>query len=144
MFDVGAGPVVTIKGKREILVILRAVFSRAFANLIENLEWSAAWILVRLDHDWWDGADQYCFSDSSLPVSSDITRDFSAAGGMADVNGVTQVELFNQLVNISRIRIHLVASYGLGGTPMASPVVRNDAVTLLQKEHHLGIPVVSR
>jgi len=133
LLDVGAWPVVTIKGKRKILVILGAVFCRALANLIENLEWSAARILVGLDHDWWDGADQHRFSDPSFAISSDITRDFSATRGMADVNNVAQVELFDQLVNISRVRIHLVAGYGLGGTPMASTVVRNDAITTLKK-----------
>src|SRR5258706_14295470 len=142
--DVGAWPVVTIKRQRKILVILRAGFSRALANLIENFEWSAARILVGLDHDWWDGVDQHRFSDPSFAISSDITRDLSATRRMADVNNVTQVELFDQLVNISRVRIHLVAGYGLGGTPMASAVVRNNAITPLQTEHHLAIPVVSR
>src|SRR5882672_5197917 len=144
LLDVGAWPVVTIKRQRKILIILGAVFCRALANLIENFEWSAARILVGLDHDWWDGADQHCLSDPSFAISSDITRDFSATRRMADVNSVAQVELFDQLVNISRVRIHLVAGYGLGGTPMASTVVRNYAITTLKKEHHLGIPVVSR
>src|ERR1044071_1135225 len=57
LLDVGARPVVTIKGKRKILVILGAVFSRGLANLIEYFDWSTAWILVRLDHDWWNSTD---------------------------------------------------------------------------------------
>src|SRR5258705_5250984 len=69
LLDIGARPVVTIEGQRKILVVLGAVFSRALANLIENFEWSAAWILVALDHDWSDGADQHCLSDPSFAIS---------------------------------------------------------------------------
>src|SRR5258706_2087994 len=69
LLDVGAWPVLTIKRQRKILVLLRAVFSRALANLIENFEWSASRVLVRLEHDWWDGAELHCLSDPSFDIS---------------------------------------------------------------------------
>src|SRR3954466_16036091 len=40
--------------------------------------------------------------------------------------------------------IHVVAVAGLGGASMATPVVGDDAIAVLEKEQHLRIPVVGR
>ena len=61
----------------------------------------------------------------------------------ADVNDIAQVELFNQLVNVSGVGVHLVAGNRLRGAPVSPPVMSDYAISPLEKEHHLGIPVVS-
>jgi hypothetical protein len=43
---------------------------------------------------------------------------------------------------IGRIGVHLVARVGLRGSAVATAIVRDHSVTLMQKEQHLRIPVV--
>jgi hypothetical protein len=38
--------------------------------------------------------------------------------------------------------VHVVASVHLGGAPVTTPVMRNDAIAIGQKEQHLHVPVV--
>src|SRR6266850_3147899 len=106
--DLCSRPVVTIEGKCKVLVILGSVLTCAFTNLVENFDRKSAGILVGLDHDWWDRANQHCLRDSSFAVSSHIARHLSAARRMTDVNRITKVELFNQLVHVSCVGVHLV------------------------------------
>src|SRR6202171_4386261 len=63
---------------------------------------------------------------------------------MADVNGITKVQLFNQFVYVSSVGVHLVAGNGLCGAPMPAAVKSDHAVSALEKEHHLSVPVVCR
>jgi hypothetical protein len=58
--------------------------------------------------------------------------------------GVLEPEVFGQRREVVGIVIHVVAVGGLARAPVAAPVVRNDAITVIQKEHHLRVPVVSR
>src|SRR6185503_9743372 len=62
---------------------------------------------------------------------------------MTNVNGVAQVELLNQLVYVCRVSVHLVAGVRLGLASMSTPIMSDDAKSLVKKEHHLAVPVVS-
>src|ERR1700674_2098852 len=63
---------------------------------------------------------------------------------MADVNGIAKVQLFNQLVYVSSVCVHFVAGNGLCGASMSAAVMSDHAVSPLEKEHHLSVPVVCR
>src|SRR6202011_3917328 len=63
---------------------------------------------------------------------------------MADVNGIAKIQLFNQFVYVSSVCVHLVAGNGLCGAPMSAAVMSDNAVSALEKEHHLSVPVVCR
>ena len=75
-------------------------------------------------------------------MPADVTGDFSAAGGVAHMDCVLQVKLFSQRREIVGVGVHLVAIPGLGGTAVAPPVMRDDAITVLAEKEHLGFPVI--
>jgi len=51
---------------------------------------------------------------------------------MADVNGIAKVQLFNQLVYVSSVCVHLVAGNGLCGAAMSAAVMSDHAVFPLE------------
>ena len=55
---------------------------------------------------------------------------------------VAQVEVLGQVREVGSPGVHVVAGAGLVGPSVPTTVMRDDAETLLQEEHHLGIPVV--
>ena len=61
---------------------------------------------------------------------------------MADVDGVAQIEMFDNSSSISSIMVHVVAVGHLSRAPVAAPVDSDHAIPLLEEEQHLGIPVV--
>src|SRR5579862_4915487 len=87
-------PVITIEGKSDVLVELGAMFGCSLADLVEDLNRCAAWVLVGLNHDGRHGTDQYGFGDQAFAILSHIARYFSPAGGMPDVNGVAESQFF--------------------------------------------------
>src|SRR5580704_5299974 len=52
--------------------------------------------------------------------------------------------MFGQRGQIVGVMIHIMSVSGLGGTPMSAAVVRYDAITMLEKEQHVGVPIISR
>src|SRR5450755_2581993 len=73
-----------------------------------------------------------------------ITRHLAAAGGMTDMDGILQIEMRRQGCQVICIMIHVVAIAGLAGSPVASSVMCDDAITVTQEEKHLRVPVVGR
>lgn len=71
-----------------------------------------------------------------------VASNLAAARRVADMDGVLQVEMPHQGRHVGGVGVYLVAGGGLGRAVMAATVMRHDAVTLSQEEHHLGIPVV--
>jgi hypothetical protein len=63
---------------------------------------------------------------------------------MADVNGVPEIEMCRQRRKVVGIVVHVVAVARLGGSPVAAPVMGDDAIAVQQEEHHLGVPVIGR
>ena len=68
----------------------------------------------------------------------------AAAGGMADVNGILQVEMRGQRRQVVGIMIHVVAVGGLAGAAMAAAVMGDDAIAVIEEEQHLRVPVIGR
>ena len=116
--------------------------SGAVAKLVEDFHGKAIGILLRLDQEWRDGADEYCFFNSSLAVFRDVASYLAATGGMADVNRVLEVQSFHDFGDIGGVRVHVVAGRRLGGAAMPAAIMRNYPVAVLKKKHHLRVPVV--
>src|SRR5271167_3317180 len=72
----------------------------------------------------------------------DVTGNFSATGGVADMNCVLQVKLFGEGCEIVGVGVHLVAIPRLSGTAVPSPVMGNDSKATLAEKEHLSVPVV--
>ena len=70
--------------------------------------------------------------------------DLATAGGVPDVDGVVQVEVFDDRGEVVGVVVHVVAVGGLRGAAVAAPVVGDDPVAVLQEEQHLVVPVVGR
>src|ERR1700677_267027 len=141
--DFGAGSVESVERHGEVLEKLGPMVRCAVADPIEYFDGNAAWIFLRLDHDGWYGADQYRLGHATLAMACDITGDFATAGGMTDVDGILEIERFRELGHVCGIGVHFIAGHGLGGTAMSTTIMGNDAVTLLQEEHYLVVPVIS-
>ena len=76
-------------------------------------------------------------------VAGDIAGRLAAAGGVADVDGVAQVEMLDDGGDVGGVVVHVVAAADLARPPMAAPVMGDDAVALLDEVEQLRIPVVS-
>ena len=61
-------------------------------------------------------------------VAADVAGDLAAAGGVADVDGVLQVELFDELGEIVGIGVQVVAVPGLAGAAVTAAVVGDATV----------------
>ena len=73
-------------------------------------------------------------------MPADVAGNFSAAGGVAHVDRVLEVELFSEGREIVGIRVHIVSVPSLAGTAVPSPVMRNDSIATLAEEQHLSDP----
>ena len=68
-----------------------------------------AGILVGLQHDGRHRADKHGFGDAFGAVTADVMGDFAAAGGMSNVDGVFQLQRFDERGKVVRIGVHFVA-----------------------------------
>jgi hypothetical protein len=76
--------------------------------------------------------------------SSKVVRHFAAPGGVAHMHGILEIQVRGQRGQIVGIVVHIVSIGRLGRAAMAAPVVGYHPKPMLQKEQHLGIPVVGR
>src|SRR4029450_2629498 len=95
-----------------------------------------------LQHDWRHGADKYQFGDTALAVERDIVRCLAAARRMANVDGVTQIQVRDDRSRVPAVVVHVMAVAHLGGPAMAAPVMSNDSIPLPEEVEHLGVPVI--
>src|SRR3981081_2054370 len=63
---------------------------------------------------------------------------------MADMDSVFQVEMRRQSGQVVGIVIHIVAVAGLGRATVATAVMGNNAIALMQEEQQLRVPVIGR
>ena len=75
-------------------------------------------------------------------MTADVARHFAAAGRMADVDRVLQIECFDQRRQIVGVGVHIVAVPGLAGAAMAAAVMRDAAVSAMRQKHHLVFPCI--
>jgi len=72
-------------------------------------------------------------------VSGDVVHDLTPAGGVSDVDCILEIQVRRDRRKIVGIVIHVVAVGGLSRASMAATIVRNDAISVTQKEHHLAL-----
>src|SRR5882724_2581250 len=77
-------------------------------------------------------------------MTSEITHHLAAAGRMADVNRIPQIEMIGDGLQIVGIMVHVVSAAGLSRTAMSAPISRNDAETFAEEKKHLRVPIVGR
>src|SRR5437879_13220255 len=75
-------------------------------------------------------------------MAAEIADDLATPGRVTDVNRILQIQRFRERRRIIRVSVRLIAGPRLGGGPVPSPVMRNDAIAMLPKEQHLRVPVV--
>ena len=75
-------------------------------------------------------------------MAGDIARDLAAAGRMADMDRILQVERVGDRRDVGGVAVHVVAGRGLAGAAMPAPVMRDDAIALGEEIEHLRVPVV--
>jgi hypothetical protein len=110
------GPVIAVEGScRQVMKKLRAVVGKRLAKAVEDRNWQATRIRLGLDHDRRNRADQNRPCDAALRLAEpgDIARDLAAAGGMTDVDGVRQAEMFYDSRSVDGVVIHIVSSVDL-------------------------------
>jgi hypothetical protein len=77
-------------------------------------------------------------------MAPQVAHYLAAAGRVADMHRILEVEMCGQHRQVVGVVIHVMAIAGLGGTTMSAAVVGDDPITLLQEEQHLRIPVIAR
>src|SRR5260370_22843153 len=75
-------------------------------------------------------------------MPTQIARHLTAAGGMADMDGVFQVEMRRKSGQVVGVMVHIVALGGLSGATMATAVVGDHAVAPMQEEQQLRVPII--
>jgi hypothetical protein len=70
-------------------------------------------------------------------VTADVAGDFAAAGGVADVDRVLQVERLDEFREVVGVGVHVVAGPRLARTPVAAAIMGNTAVAARGQEEHL-------
>ena len=139
----GARSVETVeRTRREIHVELSTVGGERLAKLVEHLDWQPSRIGRRPHHDRRYGADQDEFCSAPSAVASNVTGRFSATRGVADMDGVSQVEMLHHCRCVGRVVVHVMSLADLRGTAVAATVVGDDAEPVHQKEQHLRVPVI--
>jgi hypothetical protein len=77
-------------------------------------------------------------------MPGEVARDFAAAGGVPDIDGVMEVEMGGHRGQVVGVVVHVVTAAGPRGAAVPAPVMGDDAVAVLQEEQHLGVPVIGR
>src|SRR5947207_1886277 len=77
-------------------------------------------------------------------MTAEIMHHLAAAGRMADVNRIFEVEMIGHGLQIVCIVVHVVPAAGLSRATMSAPISRNDAETFAEKKKHLRVPIVRR
>ena len=83
------------------------------------------------------GADQHRLGHALGAVAADVAGDFAAAGGVADVDRVLQVERFDERREVVGVGVHVVAVPGLARAAVAAAVVGDAAVAAGGQKEHL-------
>ena len=82
----------------------------ALAQAVEYLDRKAAWISRRLHYDRWHSAYKHKLRDAALTLAMlrDVVSRFATAGGVPDMDGISQVEMFEHGGSVGRVVIHVM------------------------------------
>src|SRR5204863_7872540 len=61
---------------------------------------------------------------------------------MANVDGITQIEMRDDRGGIRGVVVHVVTIADLARPAMAPPVMSNDSIPFFHEVEHLGVPIV--
>ena len=81
---------------------------------------------------------------AAFAMPRQIMRHLAATGGMANMDGVFEVEMGRESRQVVGVMIHVVAVGGLGGAAVATAIMRNHAIAMTEEEQHLCVPIVGR
>ena len=138
-------PVVAIEGPlRQSAIELRAVGRELRLQIVKYCFGKAVRIGHRPHHQRRHRADQGRLRHPIFAVPSQIVRHLAAAGGVADVNGVFQIEMRRQSGKVVGIVIHVMAVARLGRSTVAAAIMGDDAIAVIEEEQHLIVPVIGR
>src|SRR6266849_1772731 len=141
----GPRPVVAMeRTRRKVAIKLRAIGGELHLKSVKDFFGQAARIGRRRHHQWRHRADDGRLRHPALAVPSQIAHHFAAAGGMADMNGVLQIEMRRQGRKVVCIVIHVMAVARLAGPAVAAAVMGDDSIAVIQEEQHLPVPVIGR
>src|SRR6266567_6283237 len=77
-------------------------------------------------------------------MTGEIMHHLAAAGRMADVNRILEVEMIGHGLQIVGIVVHVVSAAGLSRATMSTPIRGNDAETFAEEKKHLRVPIIRR
>src|SRR5215471_7913991 len=75
-------------------------------------------------------------------MACDITRDLPPAGGVADMDGVAEVQMLDDGSRVGGVVVHIVAVRYLARPPVTAAINADHPVPLLDKKQHLSVPVI--
>ena len=97
-----------------------------------------------LQHQGRHRADDRRLRHVAVAMAGEIAHHLAAAGRMADMDRVLQVEMRRHGCEIVGIMVEVVAVGNLRRAAMPAPVMRDHAIAFAQEEQHLHVPVVGR
>src|SRR5437899_4890908 len=77
-------------------------------------------------------------------MTAEITHYLAAAGRLADVNLILEVEMIGHGLQIVGIVVHVVSAAGLSRATVSAPIRGNDAETFADEKKHLRVPIIRR
>src|SRR5207249_6199900 len=77
-------------------------------------------------------------------MTAEIMHHLAAAGRMADVNRILEVEMIGHGLQIVGIVVHVVSAASLSRATMSAPISCNDAETFAEEKKHLRVPIIRR
>src|SRR5437870_13236282 len=77
-------------------------------------------------------------------MTAEIMHHLAAAGRMADVNRILEVEVIGHRLQIVGIVVHVVSAAGLSRATMSAPISRDDTETFAEEKKHLRVPIIRR
>jgi len=138
-------PVVSVKrASGKVPIELRAVVRNLRLKAVEDFLRRSTGIRRRLEHEWRHGANEDGLRDAVLAVPRDIPDDLASAGRMSDVDGTLQIEMVRHRCQVVGVVVHVVSVARLRRPPMPATIVSDHAKTVINKEHHVRVPVVRR
>jgi hypothetical protein len=137
-----AGPVVAIEGSfRKRAIELRTIGRELRLQSVEHFLGEAVRIGRCLQHQRRHRADQGRLRHAAFAMPSQIMRHLAAAGGVADVDSVLQIEMRRQGRKVVCIVIHVVAITRLRGPAMlqTADAKRMNAKTTVFQSGHMSL-----
>src|SRR6266550_4787004 len=127
---------------RQVVIELGPVGEQLGLEIVEHRFGQAYRIGRGLHHQRRHGADDRRLRYILIAMTAEITHHLSAAGRVADVNCILQVEMVSDGLQIVGIVVQVVTIGYLRRTAVAASVVGDDPITFGEEEQHLRVPIV--